>query len=736
MGIVGSVWLAIAVVTVPGFLLGWVSGLKGPWAAAASLPLSFAVYGLGGWVLGLTEQKFTVGSAAVIWVILLLLAAVWRIGAWSLGTYRTRRESDAGTAWSWKEVWRVFRPGSFGDPVWILPAAGVVLGAWLIISRSLRWLQEMPGGLENMFQGWDVQWHANVVRWITEDGIASATRMGELQNFETEALMFYPVAFHAAAALLSTLGSMTPIAALNVMSIIVPGLGLPLSVALLAWKLVGNRGLTAQISAGLGAVAVFSVPALYWIGQYVGAWPYVAATAVSGIVLALFLTVPYRPVAAFAAAFGLVGVTMLHPSVVTTVVLGAVIWWLLHLLFRPVHRASSRRGGVLTRLRDVGWLAGAGVGGALLLLPQIFTGRDQAESVSNWDNSVEVPRGETWAAAFQMETRHVLQFFPDHDPTLLLCAAGVGGITLLLWRRNLWGPAFYGLSVWLVAHALSPFQLPVVGTLLDLIAGLHYSGAHRLIMPVAMLTLAAAGIGVAAALRLLTGGPMQYLAHNPSSRAKWQKGSAIAAVILAVPVVGGTAAWALSSSAEGAKDSFVGSRDHGKMVGAADLRAWDWLAEQPRAYEGLIAGEPADGHGWMYAYNGLPSLHRHYLWPTSPRGSATDLLYGSADLLGRGTRFDEDNENPVDDAAEEFSVNYFMLSPQNFWAYQLEHFELSKGLWTSAGVTPVYKDGGIVIFAVNEQFTDAELAELTRPGQSPDPIPEIPAPVAGGVPEP
>ena len=46
------VLVAALVFTVPGALLGWVSGLRLPWAAAGSVPVSFGVFGLGAWVLG------------------------------------------------------------------------------------------------------------------------------------------------------------------------------------------------------------------------------------------------------------------------------------------------------------------------------------------------------------------------------------------------------------------------------------------------------------------------------------------------------------------------------------------------------------------------------------------------------------------------------------------------------------------------------------------------------------
>lgn len=38
----------------------------------------------------------------------------------------------------------------------------------------------------------------------------------------------------------------------------------------------------------------------------------------------------------------------------------------------------------------------------------------------------------------------------------------------------------------------------------------------------------------------------------------------------------------------------------------------------------------------------------------------------------------------------------------------------------------MYKKGDSVIFAVNDMFTDAELDQMRAPGNSPEPLPELP----------
>ncbi|AGF71561.1 DUF6541 family protein [Corynebacterium halotolerans] len=781
--------LAALVFTVPGFLLGWVSGLKAPWAAAASLPVSFGVYGLAAWLLGQMGLRYDLASATVMWALLMVIALIWRGSFLVVGRKRARRwaarrpvgapaagegtgretanqveagalsasdppltgstaahDPDAATVVTlpaedvtgapsvgapgasgavaagerresfWRRWWTGDgRRGSLLDPVWLLPAAGVLTGMYLFISKGLGFFEEVPRGIENIFQGWDVHWHASVVRWIMDAGVADPTRMGELQNIETQAQMYYPTAWHAGTYLLVEILGVSPIAAINLSSIVLPGLALPLSVALIAWRMVGNRGLTAQIAAGIGAIAVFASPVLFWVGHYVGAWPYLAAVAVSGIVLALFMLVPYRPVAALAAALSLAGMIQLHPAAATIAVLAVALWWLFRLLWAPARKARTWGGRIGYRLRDLGLLAAAGLAGVVILLPQILSGAESTEEVASFSAEEDVTRAESWEKAFTMYTRHV-DAFTEYDPTLLLWVAGIGAVALLVWRRNLWAPAFYLLSVWMTANSLKAFEQPW-GDWLNIVGSLHYSTAHRLVMPVALFTFAAAGVGVAVLIRLISLAPVK----------KWATGSAVVSVVLALLAGWGTAAWATRDAVEeGAHWSITAPRLDGRMVSEVDLRAFDWLARQPHAYDGMIMGEPADGHGWMYAYNGLPSVMRHYLWPTSGRGSATDLLYWHADLLGVGNHGDPTQENNVDRAAEELGVNFYFLSPWSFWAFQEPNWAMLDGLWHAPGATAVYQDQNVTIFAVNDAFTDEELAQMRAPGNSPQPLPPVP----------
>ena len=724
--VVETALIAIAVCVIPGLLIGWISGLRTPTSAMCSVPVSVGMYGIASAIFYPLGISYTATSVAWFSVIIGVLAALWR-GAFYFGRrHRAAKyslvpsskhvgqppaipaSSTARRASDYVRLNPAWRPGSISDQRWLLPAAGVVAGAYFLISRTLTTIERTWGGIENIYQGWDVHWHASVIRFIGETGIASPTQMGLLQNTETGAPMYYPSAWHATGFLIGHFAELSPIAALNVTSAVLPGLLFPMSAAALAWRLVGTRGVTAQLAAGLSAVIVGAVPVLFWIGYYVGAWPYLAALAMIGVVVSAFMSVPAVPKRAFATALAFAGLVQTHPAPATHVVIFLLLWWATKLVWKPSHTPRSWKQGVGFRLRDVGMLAATGIAGALILLPQIVAGSSQTDSVVAFDDSDKFAESHAWDIAFNLATRHTDEIGFNAEPLVWVGVAGM--VILLIWRCNIWGIASYLFSLTVTVSAMHPFT-GAWGDFFTFVGGLHYNGAHRLIMPVALLLVAYAGSAIAVVVRLVCLGPVRRLS--------------VLSVVLStiVGLVAGAALWVGVDNRTDGKVAWpiAASRDQ-RMVNKFDLKAWRWLAQQPGAYEHHIMSDLADGSGWMYAYNNLPAVFKHYTWPYAMATSDTAMLYFHPNLLGVGNFGDPALRNTVDEAAKNLDVNYLITSPFNFWGFQKTLPEWIPGLDNAPGVTQVYKDHNVAIYAVNEQFTDEELTKMRESGDSPEPL--------------
>ncbi|OEX94420.1 hypothetical protein A0K93_09305 [Corynebacterium sp. BCW_4722] len=690
MGTAAAAWFAVCFFVLPGFLVNWVAGLKAPAAMAGALPVTFGVVGMAAWFWGLVRAPFGLFTFALSVIGALCVAGAWRY----LFARRAR-----GQEVSWR---RALFPGSgaqrrrrsIADPYWILPAVGVVAGAATIISDRLSWLVRTPNGVMNIVQGWDVQWHANLVRFIMDEGVASPTRMGELLNVETHAGQLYPSAYHAGVALYAEAAGLEPIPALNVASTVLPGIAFPVSMACLVFAFLRSTGLTAQIAAGLAAIFVYALPQVLWVPEYVGMWPYLFAIGLTGMVVWQFVSVPDARAGALSAGIGFLGVLCVHPSAVTVVVLAVVLFWLTSTLVRPSH----------SRVGDTVWMALPALVASIVFLPQVLAGADQASEVAGWQPRDLKSSGSAWGTALWMETRHVEDFFPGFDATVWLWLAGAGALVMVLWRFQVWPVLFYVVSLAAAAHALEPID-NWFGYVVAVVANLHYNTAHRLIMPVAMSVVAAAAIAVAAAIRLVTLAPAaeRYQRHI--------KASAAASAALAL-VAGAVAVPQVRAAAEtGAKAAFEAPRTIDRMVNADDLAAFDWLANQPAAHEGVTMGDPADGHSWLYAYAGVPTVSRHYQSAVAGIGSATETLLRHADFIGEQT---VSKRNPADRAVEELDVRFFIVSPGSFWSHQLPRYDMLRAPWVSEGLTPVYSKGDTAIFAVNSAFSKAELKAMRK----------------------
>lgn len=688
------IWPAVVLVlllVVPGTVVGVASGLRAGWALAVGPALTFAVTGLAGWLLGALGVGYSAISAALVWLAIVVAALVWRrfgpgAGASSSSTNTPRSVATA-------------------LPAVIGVAAAFVTFTWASLSR----LAKVPHGIESIMQAWDVHWHASVIRYALDTGMVSSTRMGEIQNFETQGDMYYPAAWHAFGAAFAQVSGLSVPATVNILGLVAPALLVPLGAAALAWRMIDRPGWTASIAAGLAAVATTALPVLVPIGIYVGAWPYQVAIALTGVAFALLASTPTVPGRAFAGALALIGMGQLHPSAVPATILLLGIWWLFGRLWRPVRPELGR---VSSRLRDLLWPTIAGVVAAALLVPQWLSGERQAEDIRAETATVDVDRLEAWYRAAGLLTRHA----EDYGVIKPVVAIGlIGLVVLVVARRRVWPAVAWAVSVVFTAHAINTFG-GAFGDALGVYAGLHYATPHRLVQQTALLATAAGGAGIALVLAGLFGWFAARRAARTDSDARTDSNAAprpvpVAQLLVAAALAAGFIPYAVSVMAPVNHFTYTESRD-GRVISERDLRAFDWLAQQPEAIEGRVFTNPNEGSSWMYPRNDIPTVFRHFVWPDADETTATSMVYWHIDKVGWGEPWDPTAANQVDLAVEKLGVSFVYVSPPYFWPDQEVNMLMQEGAWGARGLTPVYRDEEVTIYAVNAAVDAERISEM------------------------
>lgn len=733
-----DVAIALAVFTLPGFLVAWAAGMRPHRAIVGAIPITAGVWGVLAAIYGATNIPFTLPAVAIGTVVVLLLARLWG----SIVSRRTKREeTPEGPKWyrDWRSLATV-----------LLPLVGVIAGATLMLRRGLAALARGPHGADSIFQGWDVLWHASVVRFIMDEHVASATHMGELQNVETKDQLFYPSAWHSMIFMSREVSGISPIAALNITAMVLPSVGLALTVSLLAWIAVRGKnrsvGLGTVVAAFLAPIIVAGLLPLFYVGTFVSMWPYVAATALIGPIVWLFRKIPSSPAVILPAALALVGVAMMHPAPAVYAVIILLLWWLGEEVLspaskKPVWGVDHRIGRpILARVRGLIFMGIAGLLAVAMLVPQFLIGSQQSGEVESFTDQQDVSRWKSWTIVLYLQSRFASEYGIDW---WLIWLGLAGMILLVLWRRRIWLVAAYWFFALVAVDSVRNFAGPV-GSIVRKVGALHYNTTHRLIFPVAMLTAVFAAAAIGIILHLIFQYLPAWIARHRNNASTIVALSSSAGAVLAL-ILGWQLPAITQAPKEPAYDHFLGSTYNSRLVDQAELDAYDWLAEQPKAYEGMILNNPDEGAGWMYAYNGLQPLHRHYLWPNVDWEDATMNLFWHTDQLGRGLppekgspaaaaarqglptkdlEGDRSHErNLVDEGADKLGINYIISSPPHHWHFQNDLLAQGEALYKAPGVTPVYQDGNTIIYAVNAHFTHEQLQQILanspRPPQGP-----------------
>ncbi|MGW4482832.1 DUF6541 family protein [Amycolatopsis sp. NPDC004368] len=222
----------LAVLAIPGGLVGLAAGVRG-WALAGLAPLlSYAVLGLAGPWLATAGLPYNVFSAIVCTVVLAAVVHGIRRLLVARGRLKAGVE-EPPIEWSKRAQWAV---------------AGCVVVA---VGLSIAVVLSARGGTTAVFQRWDTVFHANGIRYIADTGDGSLTGMSTINWYPNGA--FYPNAYHLVGALVYQISGTSVPVTLNAITMPVAGLFALSLVALI--RQLGGRAVYAGCTALVAAAA-------------------------------------------------------------------------------------------------------------------------------------------------------------------------------------------------------------------------------------------------------------------------------------------------------------------------------------------------------------------------------------------------------------------------------------------------------------------------------------------------
>lgn len=581
--------IALLLLIAPGAIVARIAQLNWPIAIAVGPALTYGVVALAivpYGALGIPWNGWT--ALAALAVVCVLATALQLLLARFRDLEAEAREVNRGPA--------------------LVVAGGVVLGALLIGAAAFTGLTNW----ESIPSTWDAVWHANTVRWILDVGQASPTHMGELRNVETHALLYYPSAFHAVAAVLCQLTGAAATTGYTLSSLAAAIWLFPVTAAVLTWRVLRNyttewrTALTAATAAALSA-SYTAVPYVEWD---TGAMPNLAAYGVAVPAMALITSAVRHRDRIPAAVLALVGVFSVHITGGIIVVILVTAWWLLDALWRPAHG----------RLADTLTLAAVAGASGLILLPQFLSVTKQEDIIAGHSFLTYLSmRHGLFDAVFQ-HSRHLNDFPYQYALTLL---AAIGGFILLIqgyiWNRQAlklsWPVAAlkvrWPLAVWLLlivmnVDAGTPLWGPF-GTVAGAFGEFFYKDPRRIAAATTPLFTLMAAVAlvtiVAGAVALLR---RRVQARRPVPSRVWA--ASTVALLVGICVL---SAWHYFP-----RHRFLfGNKYDSIMVDQRDLEAMAYLAKLPGARDTLIGNSNVDGTNWMYAVAGLHPLWTHYDYP-------------------------------------------------------------------------------------------------------------------------
>lgn len=575
----GVILVTVAVLAIPGGLIGWLLGLRRYTLIAAAAPFSMVVIAVAAAINVVVPFHWGVLPFVLVSAVLALLA------------------------WAYRRVFARFRPSS--DAVsadvrpelrmmWPLVAVGIA-AVCLIVRLAL-----VIGEPSSISQTFDNIYHLNAVQYVLQYGQIAPTRQ----------LIpgFYPSAWHALTALVAGITAAPVPEAINAVSIVLGGLVWPVAVIFLTIQIVGNNR-TAVLASGVlsAATAAFPLLMLDFGVLYPNLLSIVLLPSALGALLAVAKVgrswIP-APQAWLMVLAWVPTMALAHPSTLMAF-FGIGFWpavWGGARYFRSRWGTGNRRGRVAAAA--VLWVAGVAI--AAMMFVVFRPTRDQAF----WLPTQTIPQ-----AVLQVFTNAAATGIPAIALSILMIA---GLIAVIVWRRGqLWLALSFATlaTVYIIGVAYPP------GRFRYLITGTWYSDMVRVASLLPALAIPLAALGAAAVVALIGSLLVRRSAQRTERLRAWPRvvvGAGLAALL--VGTQWGPAMAAESSSAHASYEMTASS-----PLITPDEEALLLRLPETTPADAVIVGSPWTGTSLSYALGQRWSMIPH-IYQTTTEDMTTILL--------------------------------------------------------------------------------------------------------------
>lgn len=568
VGFVPTALIAIAVLAVPGLVLGLALRLRGWWLLATAAPLSVSLIAVASIVAGWVGIPWGVLPVLGLTIVASFAALAWM--RW-VGTPAPRTLSTA-------------RPRIWPTVIAVVVPAAIIS---LIIVRGI-------GEPSLIAQRYDNFFHLNAIQYVLDTGSASPFWVGSMTAPGN--LLFYPSGWHAVGSLIAQLaGSGVPMAS-NALVLITAAVVWPLSAILLARTLFGGSALV-TVSAGVLSAATPAFP--YLPLHYGPLYPLflglaLAPVGIAAVIRALRPGVQLRRQDLVLLVVLLIpGIAVAHPGAFMGV-LALSVPAALALAWRlwTTHASTRARLGIAAGL--VGLIAA----GVLVLK---FVRPPASEIYWPVTGSLATAIGEVvTAAVFNYPVAGVF--------AILILAGVIGAFRRPTYTRSIaLGMGFIGAVLYIIV-AGSPYEI-----LRTWLSGPWYNNPPRLasIWALAAVPLAASGAVVIVRwiVRRVRVAPLRRQVRRFGSVAL-----AVVAILLAVTTQGE----AIRQAAADTQWVYgQGVDEDGPILSAGEYRLLSELDEYVPE-DAVVAGDPWTGTSFAYALSGRMVLMPHLLMDETP----------------------------------------------------------------------------------------------------------------------